>query len=205
MPIFSPFFVNCFQVFFFPPLSDKKVELVCSRLYHLRFWDLQCCALSCTTVASPIYPVPFCQHALYSEEGHYSKTNSDIILVFKLCFSRKICRLFSIWPRHCPIETMYLCLGFMTYPMASLNFSARPSTINLQNILCPRYTLIFVLTMSSQRFTTNWFGQSSAGTTSMLAQWLLKGPDFRTLSRSGPMSKKSPEKGPICLLSPEVY
>ena len=36
-------------------------------------------------------------------------------------------------------------------------------------------------------------------------QWLLKGPDFGTLSRSGPMSKKSPEKGPICLSSPEVY
>ena len=38
-----------------------------------------------------------------------------------------------------------------------------------------------------------------------IIQWLLKGPDFGTLSRSGPMSKKSPEKGPICLLSPEVY
>ena len=36
-------------------------------------------------------------------------------------------------------------------------------------------------------------------------QWMQKGPDFETLSRSGPMSKKSPEKGPICLSSPEVY
>ena len=37
------------------------------------------------------------------------------------------------------------------------------------------------------------------------SQWMQKGPDFGTLSRSGPMSKKSPEKGPICLSSPEVY
>ena len=36
-------------------------------------------------------------------------------------------------------------------------------------------------------------------------QWMQKGSDFGTLSRSGPMSKKSPEKGPICLSSPEVY
>ena len=37
------------------------------------------------------------------------------------------------------------------------------------------------------------------------SQWMQKGPDFGTLSRSGPMSKKSPEKGSICLSSPEVY
>ena len=36
-------------------------------------------------------------------------------------------------------------------------------------------------------------------------QWLQKGPDFGTWSRSGPMSKNSPEKGPICLSSPEVH
>ena len=174
MPIFSPFFVNCFQVFFFPPLSDKKVELVCSRLYHLRFWDLQCCALSCTTVASPIYPVPFCQHALYSEEGHYSKTNSDIILVFKLCFSRKICRLFSIWPDTVLLkQCIYVWdLWHILWPrwiFLLVQVVLGPSTINLQNILWPRYTLNFVLTMSSKRFTTNRFGHCSAGTTTMHA------------------------------------
>ena len=36
-------------------------------------------------------------------------------------------------------------------------------------------------------------------------QWLQKGPDFGTRSRLGPMSKYGPEKGPICLSSPEVH
>ena len=36
-------------------------------------------------------------------------------------------------------------------------------------------------------------------------QCLPSSPDFGTWSRSGPMSKKSPEKGPICLSSPEVH
>ena len=41
----------------------------------------------------------------------------------------------------------------------------------------------------------------------VLMQYLLSSPDFGTWSRSrsGPMSKKSPEKGPICLSSPEVH
>ena len=35
-------------------------------------------------------------------------------------------------------------------------------------------------------------------------QWMRKGPEQNS-SRLGPMSKNKPEKGPICLSSPEVY